>query len=263
MPRLLRLAACLLGLFVLIAGTAACGGGGGDDDEDPTPTSAATEEPSSTNPFDSFHYTVDLEFSVVADSEDGLITGTVEGDYVAPDSHAFSTSFSVAGLSGTEEAVIIDDQAWYRESGTEWRETTRDDPDIVSAIELTSADPGFLSADNLGEDLAGLDSEIEERNGVSTRRYHIPRDAVDTLIDIFGDEFLQDASGLRDFEMTVWLEEESGALIRAEFSASASPELFGEEDPFLGLDPNDAIVVSMVIDLTQINDSSISIEPPI
>jgi len=272
MPRLLRLVALLLGLLALLAGAAACADGGS------TATSrsaagTATEEPAdeptpldrAASPFESYHYTVDLEFSVEREGADegGVINGSVEGDFVAPDAHSFHTTFDIGGLSGTEEAVIIGDEAWYRGYGEEWRETTRDDPDVVSAIELTSADPGFLSAGDLAEDLAALDSESEERNGVSTRRYHIPREAVETLIDLFGDEFLQDTSGLQDFEMTVWLEEESGALVRAEFLATASPEIFGDEPSVFDLPPDATLVVSMVIDLSQINDASISIEPPI
>jgi hypothetical protein len=277
MPRLFRLAALLLGLFALVATVSACtGGGDGEDDAaDPTATATATEEPSSdetpsdgpvgASPFESYHYTVDLEFSVegAGADEGGVISGLVEGDYTAPDSHAFRTTFDIAGLSATEEAVIIGDRAWYRGIGEEWRETTRDDPDVVSAIELTSADPGFLTADQLGEDLAVLDSETEERNGVSTRRYHIPRDAVDALVALFGDEFLQDTSGLKDFEMTVWLEEESGALVRAEFSATATPDIFAGDPAVFDLPPDATLIISMVIDLTRINDGSISIEPPI
>jgi len=273
MPRPLRLVALLLALLAPVA--VACTGGGNGEDAAGDPTATATEEPSSdatpsdgpagTSPFESYHYTVDLEFSVedAGAGEGGVISGLVEGDYAAPDSHSFRTTFDIAGLSATEEAVIIGDRVWYRSSGDEWRETTRDDPDVVSAIELTSADPGFLTADELGQDLAVLDSETEERNGVSTRRYHIPRDAVDALIALFGDEFLQDTSGLKDFEMTVWLEEESGALVRAEFSASATPDIFAGDPAGFDLPPDATLIISMVIDLTRINDVSISIDPPI
>lgn len=271
MPRPLPLVAFLLAALALVALGSGCDDKKKTNDQRPTATSVAaaptaTEEPSDAptpsddpagvSPFESYHYTVDLEFSV--EGEVGAISGTVDGDFVAPDSHAFSTTFDIAGLSGTEEAVIIGDLAWYRESGEEWRETTRDDPDVVSAIDLTSADPSFLSAGNLGEDLSGLDGENEVRNGVSTIRYHVPRGAVDALTALLGDEFLQDASGLESFEMTVWLEEESGALVRAEFSATATSDIFG-----LAEDPDATVVISMVIDLTQVNDDSISIEPPI
>lgn len=277
MPRLFRLAALLLALFALIAVASACTGGGGgkDDAADPTPTATATEEPSSdetpsggpagASPFESYHYTVDLEFSIegAGADEGGVISGLVEGDFTAPDSHSFRTTFDIAGLSATEEAVIIGDRAWFRSSGDEWRATTRDDPDVVSAIDLTSADPGFLTASDLAASLAALDSEIEERNGVSTQRYHIPRDAVEALTALLGDEFLQDTSGLTDFEMTVWLEEESGALVRAEFSATATPDIFAGDPAGFDLPPDATLIISMVIDLTRINDGSISIEAPI
>lgn len=234
-----------------------------EEQEEATPTEEgeATEEPSGALPFDSFHYTVELEFAITVPGEEPTaLSGTVEGDFVAPDSHAFTNRFAFGGLSGTEAVVIIGDQAWTREGEGEWEETASSVLD-ESTTDLTSADPEFFADTSFAEDLAALDSERETINGVETRRYHIPREAVDALVELLGEEFLQDASGL-ELEMTVWLEEESDALVRAEISAIASPEIFGGELPF-DLPPEGEVSVSMVVNVTQINDPDITIEPPI
>lgn len=256
----------LLLMMALLTVGAACGGGKSKSGAKPTAT--ATEEAPSTSgesPFDSFHYTVGLGFSIEAapSGEGGVISGSVEGDFMAPDSHSFTSKFEFAGISSTEEAVIIGDDAWYRASGGEWRATTRNDPDVASAIGLTSADPTFLFSDELSRDLAALDSETEAINGVQTKRYHIPRETVAALASIFGEGFIKDASGLQEFEMTVWVEEETGALVKADLAATAGPEIFGTADAPFDLPPDATITVTISINLTQTNDPSITIEPPI
>ncbi|MEX0785574.1 MAG: hypothetical protein WD939_02960 [Dehalococcoidia bacterium] len=278
MPRFLRMIALLAGALLMVVLLAACGGDDGGDDGEPTETPAATEvvdgepddEPTDTpglaaeQPFDSYHYEVEVGFTVTEPGEESseLITVNVEGDYAGPDSHSFTNSFSFAGISATQDVVIIGDDAWFRESGGDWTATTALDPEVLDSIDLTSADPGFLQDSDLANDFASLDSEPEERNGVQTRRYFIPKEAVEALVDILGEDFLSDTGGLQEFEMTVWLEEESDALIRAELEAVASPELLGDE-PGFSVSPDAVLNLTMLIDVTQINDSGISIEPPI
>jgi hypothetical protein len=237
--------------------------GGGEGDED-TPEADGDKTPSAAElPFDSFHYTVELSFRIdqPAEGESTFISGLIEGDYAGPDSHAFESTFEFAGISGTEEVVIIGDDAWYREGAGQWRETTASDPDVQNAVELTSADPDFLQDPELAEGLEGIDSEEEEINSVTTRRYHISRDAVAALADLLGEEFVADAAGLEDFEMTVWLDEETDGLVRAEISATAGPEIFSD-DTGLDVEPGSTVIVEMLIDVTRINDEDIEIEPP-
>ena len=268
MQRSLRIFALLIGVLVLLL--AACTS---DSTSETPPTTAPppaaeptdTPEPPAGKPvaFESFHYTVDLEVTIgEGDDSEPFISGRVEGDFVAPGSHAFSNTFAFAGLSTTQEVVIIDDQAWIRGGSGDWRETTVFDPDVLDAIGLTSADPEFLQDQQFADDIAILDSEPETINGVETRRYHIPKDAVQALVDLLGDDFLEDAAGLEEFEMTVWLEEETDTLVRAELTASVAPELLGE-DSGLSLADSGPVTISMLIDVTQIDDPAIQVEPPI
>jgi len=282
MPRLPRLLALLLIAPLLTGLLVACGDDG--DEKEPTATAPAAEEtateappttpeatepePTDTSagliPFDSVHYVVDLEITIAqpGEAEETFISGQVEGDYVAPDSHAFTNTFEFGGLSGTEEIVIIGDDAWIREGQGDWTATSRLASEIADTIDLTSADPGFLSATDLAEGISALDSEAESINGVQTRRYHIPREAIETLSEILGEDFLADTAGLEDFEMTVWLDEETDGLVRAELTATASPDIFGDDAGF-NLAENATVTISMTIDVTQINDPDIEIEPPV
>lgn len=267
---LLRATALLVGILTVGWLLAACSGGGGTEPGSPVPTATepSSSEPTSVAsvppPFDSFHYTVDLELTISEPDEGGqsFIALQIEGDFTAPDSHSFVSTFQFAGLSGTEEVVIVGDDAWIREDGGEWTQTTLSSRDIQDAISLSSADPDFLQDQQFAEDLAALDSETETINGVETRRYHIPKDTIEAIADLLGEGFLEDAAGIEEFEMTVWLEEESAALIRAELTATASPELFGDDQGF-GLATDGTVDMSMIVNVTQINDSEIEIEPPI
>jgi hypothetical protein len=273
----------LISLLFSAATFAACGDGGDGDDGEPTATQAEptgsageatpteedggpTEEPVAAIPFDSFHYTVDLDFQV-NDPEGGTeqppIGGTVEGDFVAPDSHRVQTRFEFVGVSVVEEVVIIGEDAWYREGEAgDWTATSLSDERVQSAISLSSADPDFLPGPDFAEDIAALESEPEERNGVQTRRYHIPAEALRTLGDLLGEDFFGNLEGVQEFEMTVWLEEETGGLVRAELSAVTTADALGEDAPF-ALGEGFTASITLVIDLTEINSRSISIEPPV
>jgi len=278
MPRYLRAALIVAAIALLATGAVACTSSK-KKSQPQTPTPAATERetPSGTatpgatagpgtsdSPFDSFHYTVALDFQVNDPEQptSSLVNGQVEGDFVAPDAHSFTSTFDFFGLSFTEEAVIIGEDAWYRETGDDWRATTLSDPDVQNALSLTSADPGFLQDPEFESNLAGLNSEDDTINGIETRRYTITREQVEALAQLLGEDFLADAAGIQELEMTVWLEKESGSLVRADLSATAGPEVFGE-DSTLDLSADATVTIQMNINLTRINDEDISIEPPI
>ena len=280
MPRYLRAVLLIAAIALLATGAVACKSGKKKSEPAKTSTPAAASDaktpsgektprptaPSGTSasPFDSFHFTVDLDFQVddPAQQDGTLVKGRVEGDFVAPDSHAFTSTFEFFGLSFSEEAVIIGEDAWYRETGSEWRTTTRDDPDVQNALSLTSADPGFLQDPEFESNLSSLDSEDDVKNGVPTRRYTITREQVEALTQLLGESFLEDSAGIEDLEMTVWLEKESGALVRAELSATATAEALGGDSTF-NLSEGSTVSIEMTINVTQIDDEGISVEPPI
>ena len=243
MTRSLRLGA-IATLLVLLSLAAACGGG----DDQATATPAPLEATS----------TSERTSEAAGEAEFELRIG---GNFVAPDAHAFTYDATFAGASGTIEAVIIGDVAWIRVDAGEWEERTRDAPAVLVLVNLSSADPDFLVDQDFVANLQTLDGEPDSINGVATTRYFIPRETVSELAGLFGGSLLDDAGGLTDLEMTIWLEEETEGLVRAEFAAIGTAELLGEGT--LDVPPDAEVTISLTIDLTQINDPTISIEPPI
>lgn len=246
MTRTLRLTA-IASLLLLLSLAAACGGGGDGEDQ----ATATPEAPEATSTSEATPETA---------GEPELRIG-LEGDFVAPDAHSFTYDVAFAGASASVEAVIIGDVAWIRREGGEWEETTRDDPVVLGLVNLSSADPDFLVDQDFVANLQTLDGEPDSINGVETTRFFIPREVVSELAGLFGGSLLDDAGGLTELEMTLWLEEETKGLIRAEFAATGTAELLGEGT--LDVPPDAEINISLTIDLTRINDPTISIESPI
>ena len=242
MTRTLWLTA-IAALLVLLSLAAACGGG----DDQATATPAPSDAPIATSTSEAAGE-ADLEIRI-------------EGGFVAPDAHSFTYDTTFAGASGTIEAVIIGDVAWIRVDAGEWEERTRDAPAVLVLVNLSSADPDFLVDQDFVANLQTLDGEPDSINGVETTRYFIPSETVSELAGLFGGSLLDDAGGLTDLEMTIWLEEETEGLVRAEFAAIGTAELLGEGT--LDVPPDAEVTISLTIDLTQINDPTISIEPPI
>jgi len=287
----------LLALAALMAALgAACGSGGdkkgdGDkatatrsagstDDETPerdaSPTKRATSktstpvkkttaplktrapDPAASIDLDSFHYQVEIAFSVVGETES--IGGTIEGDFVAPDSHSYSQQFSFAGISGSEDAVIIGDEAWQREGESDWEEA---DPDTLNT-DLTSADPDFIAADTeFIEDIDVLDSEESDVDGRAARKYSFSKNDIDALAELLGDDFIDatDLEDIEDFSMVIWIDEDKDVILRADLKATARATALG--DTGLGIDPDQVVQVKLTLLLTNVNDDSIEIEPPI
>lgn len=291
MSRWLIIVIAAVSLSVTGIAVAACSGGGDKDEEGDRPTATAqsstggdeetpddageatptrasgqrtatpraartsTSAGPALHSFDSFHYSVEIAFTV--DDEDGGIGVSIEGDYVSPDSHSYVQSFSFGGLSGSESAIIIGDDAWAREGEADWEESS---PSFLNT-DLTSADPDFFSDPEFIEDIEVLDSDDDEVDGREARRYEFSLDDIDTIVEILGDEFLEDMEGVEDLSMTVWVDKEETALLRAELTATASAEALG--DTGLDLDPGQLVTVEMHILVTQVNDGSIEIEAPI
>lgn len=230
----------------------------GDDDDDVTPRAQSTRSSApgpALHAFDSFHYTVEIAFTV--EGEDGGIGVNIEGDYVSPDSHSYQQSFSFGGISGSESAVIIGDDAWSREGDADWEES---DPSFLNT-DLTSADPEFFTDPEFIDDIAVLDSEDDEVDGREARRYEFSLDDLDTIVELLGEDFLEDMEGVEDLSMIVWVDKEESALLGAELTATTTAATLG--DSGLDLDPDQLVTVQMTINVTQVNDDSIEIEAPI
>jgi hypothetical protein len=277
--RMVLLGAVATGAFLLLA---ACGGGeeeGEEKEASPavpaatetpseatatvTPTEEAREATATVTPaetqtaageifygLDSFHYRLEMQAALSGEEEPLGFGITSEGDYVAPDRHAWSITTDIGSLSLEEEAIVIGESAWYR-SGGDWRETTVDDPDIQDAVDFSTMDPDFFP--DL-EDFEGLRGE----DGLKVRHYQVSEEAVDFLKSFMD---VEDLEGIEQFSMEFWVASDGGWPVRMIFQGRATAEAMELEG--LGSPEGSLVDFSLRFDVTQVNDPSVTIEPPI
>ena len=223
----------------------------------PTPEKSTGSNGDAAIDLDSFHYQVEISFSVAG--EDGTIGGSIEGDYVAPDSHSYTQTFSLGGISGSEEAIIIGDDAWQREGSGDWSIVDRFDLDT----DLTSADDEFIADAQFIDDIAALDSEKSDVDGRPARKYSFTKDDIEAITDILGEDFLSadDLADIEDFSFVIWVDEDRDVILRAELEATALASVLG--DTGLDVDPSQTVIISLSLHLSDVNDKSIEIKPPI
>lgn len=284
--------ATILLLAATLAFGAACDSGGGDDDDgatatstsvrdatpgagvDGTPASVATNArptstPGTTLGLQSFRYTVNLEFNVDVPGDapdDTAISGVIDGEYVAPDSHAFRQQFEVGGISVSDATIVIGDDAWVRDGNTgPWDELPRSDPGVQDSLDLTSADPDFLGLDEeFLEGISAFESQPAEIGGRSARAYELTQDDIETITGLFGDDFLGGSGieDIRNLEFRVWLDDLTGSLLRVEMVATLPPDALGADAGF-DIPPDALIRFRLEVELSDIDGASISIEAPI
>ena len=218
------------------------------------PGETETAAPEMFYGLESFHYSLQMEVSLKEAEEPFAFTIASEGDYVAPDRHAWSVSTDIGTLTMEEEIVVIGDSAWYR-SGGDWRETTVDDPDVQDAVDFSTMDPEFFP--DL-EELKGLSSEEETLDGLEVRHYQVSEEAVGFLKSFMDTE---DLEGIEQFSMEFWLASDGGWPVRIIFEGSATPEAMEMEA--LGAPEGSLVDFSASFDMTQVNDPAVTIEPPI
>ena len=244
-------AALFLGLGVWLA--AACGGGDEEEEEEtPAATSVAeegVEEGELTAPAAAFaelaSYRYKMRLNIAgAEAEGGAFAFDVEGAFVAPD----RTQVKVKGKLGTldlqEETITIGGRTWVRgDGGWEEGEATFGSGDFSPASFLEDFD---------ADELRVLKPTKETVNGVRSLRYKIGRADIEELAKLgalFGGE-----GGVEDlpktFDIDLWLAEEGRWPVRLVMSATGEAE--GGEFNF-----------EFSMDVTDVNDESIEIEPPV
>ncbi len=274
-------------------GFAACGDDDDDDDGgDPSATVAASEtaqprettEPDATRApretstarsgdgvpspldLDSYRYEVNIEIGDPATPDETLIKGSVSGDFEGPDRHYILNEFEVAGFPGRNETILIGDQVWYRDEGEDWAETTLTDSDVESAIQLSSADPeGFFAPDDqFLDDISQLRGESENHGGIDTTRYTITNEDFELLTRLLGEEFLSpdEMEGIESLEMTVWVAEDGDYVVGTEITIVGDATALGEDVP-APTGGGSKIRIRIAYEITDIDDSSIKVEPPI
>ncbi len=268
--------AYLLGALVLALGmllAAACGGGEeGEEEAGPSPERATEvveeeaeeekptreaeeeEEPELAEPSAAFADLKSYRYLMRFDIE-GTSTGqeafegtfafdlNVEGAFVAPDREQVKVTGSMFGLELEEETIRIGDRTWVHTDGG-W---------VEGEAEFTTEDfspASFAEAFN-AEDLRILKPSKETINGIRSLRYKISKANIEKIAGFAG--LFGEGAGLEDlpenFDIDLWLAEDGGWPVRLVMSASGD---------FDGVEGS----LDLSMDVTDVNDESIEIEPP-
>lgn len=250
----LVLAATLLGGLVL----AACNGGDDEEAEAPPPAAERAEEPSEAveapppAPTDAFAelesyrfaLTISFEGADLADEDLGGISFDLEGAFVAPDRSQVSIQGNLGGLALEEETITIGDRSWVRSGGV-WEEGE-------ASFETTDLTPSEFFAGFDAEELRIIQPTEETVNGIDSFRYSVDQadiEQLQALSAVFGDgDNLEDMP--EDFSFDLWLAKDGGWPVRVVMTASGDAE--GSE-----------VAVELSMDITDVNDDDIEIEPPV
>jgi len=250
-------------LVLLFAGLlAACGGDGDEKEaaEQQAPaaaeatTGATPEEDGATDetaaPAEAFadleSYRIEMRFTLEGGSGGAseALAMDLEGAFVAPDRSQATVSARLGELELEEETITIGDQTWVK-TGDVWVEGE-------AQFDISDLSPASLLEDLQPDQLRVLKPTKEAVNGVDSLRYSIDRtdiESLGSLSTLFGDgEGLEDLP--EDFDIDLWLAEDGGWPVRLTMVAQGV------------IDGGDEISLDFSLDITDVNDAGIEIEPP-
>lgn len=289
MNRPLYALAALAASFALVA--AACGGDDGGDGDGPrdagsTATAAATSEPTSeateaaSTPsgeatsaatsapggeqpgsleevYDSYHYSSSLVMTIEGLGE--LLNTTSEGDFVAPDRRRMLTNTGAMGFGTTFETITIGDDVWARQGTGPWMQytTTNLPPEVAASTGPVATE---LDAESRAQ-IEELDGQPETVNGVETTRYELNDEFFAAMSTALGEGADFNPADFEEFTGTVWIDNETHQAIKMEMRIVALPSAFGGFEG-LPVPPDATVTMTFTHDLSQLNDSSVSIEAP-
>jgi hypothetical protein len=256
----------LAALLVILAASLLVACGGGDKEEetasDKAPQAAATAAASpaatpeeeaaevTSGPAEAFAEleSYRMKMSLIMEGTTAEAPGTlaldIEGAFVAPDRSQTHVTAHLDDLKLEEESITVGEQTWVK-TGDNWVEG---EPEF----KLGDFSPGSLVEELGPEQLRLLKPSNETVNGVDTLRYDIDRADVETLRSLGAllgqDEGLESLP--EDFNLSLWLAEDGGWPVRITVSAQGV------------VDGSDELSIDLSMDVTDVNDPDIEIEPP-
>lgn len=251
--------AIVLGLLVMAAVTmSACLRS--DDSSGATASTAVPTVPAAIE-LDSFHYVASL---TLRESTPGgkQITVSTEGDYQAPDRHAFTFLTGLGETSVRTSAVVIGSEVWLRQGDAAWRKTALNDPQVGSLIgsAFSTIRPQFLGGAEFAqvrENVRRLPSNEEFVNDVQTVHYRVEASANDLIA-----AFIEGGTGLvenvRGLRWELWLAQDGEWPVRiiAAGTVTSDLQLLAE----LGLAT--PTKWELRVDITRPNDRTLTVEAP-
>ena len=242
------LAVGALSLSILLS---ACGGG----EEQATKEAAATPTPggqaipiASLAELKSFRYSITMHIEIPG-LEDELFPGfaallsdvEIRGASVAPDKSEMQMTLGESGQ--VMGAVVIGERTWFS-SGEEWTET----PNRASDVSLLS--PEKVSGSVIDEEVfAGAEPTKEKMNGVDALHYTANQSGLGSLRELLGVAEPENDVPV-ETRMELWLTEDGGYPVRLMIDARGK-DAEGEE-----------VSVQLEMNVTDLNDPGIEIEPP-
>jgi len=241
----------------------ACAGNAAADPT-PEPTPGPSERFQSTHSLTSYRWSAALvahsELLQTGDApaglglDDAVFTALIEGERVNPDRERTHSVFEFGVISIEREEIVIDGRLWTRQQRGAWRERG----DLVAPEDLLGQDvsvsPHVLLGGGDAELLAQLTRDFEARphtfetiNGRETRHWVIDDDYVRTILGDF-DDLMPAFIAPEQITVEVWNDIETAVAIRVIIRAAT------ETNP-------EALLLQM--DLWDLNDPSISVEPPV
>jgi hypothetical protein len=247
----------LVGAIVL----SACGGGGKEEEaaKEGAPEAAATaiatpEEGVATvtsGPAEAFaklkSYRMNMRFVLegTATETPGALALDLEGAFVAPDRSQTHVNARVGELQLEEESISVSGQTWVK-TGDNWVEGE-------PKFQLSDLSPGSLLAELGPEQLRLLKPSKETVNGVDSLHYSLDRADVETMRSL-GALLGQDGSSENlpeEFSVGLWLAEDGGWPVRVTMTARGA------------MDGGNEMSLDFSVDITDVNDPGIKIEPPL
>jgi hypothetical protein len=255
----LRAAAFTGGLLLLLLG--ACRGG----DTGPAlklPTPLPTGQESSLLSLDRFHYLASM--TLVGAGEDGApveIAVSTEGDFQAPDRHAFTYSTRLQGVTLAESAVVIGDKIWIRRGDEPWQEAGVADERAqrLFSSAFSPIRPNFLGGPewrNVRETVRRLPATPEFVNDVRAVHYSVGPQGGEYFRSFLAQEDI--FQQVQDPHWELWLAEDGDWPVRLVASGTVTSELQILRD--LGLGP--PATWELRIDISRPNDPKLVVTAP-
>jgi len=163
----------------------------------------------------------------------------LEGAYVAPDRTKVVLTFEDEEL----EWRSIGDRSWIRFED-DWEEDESSSQDDILTPQVVCED----IVDDLSTSLDGLTATEETINGVETYHYSIERDDITQLPDLLGGAETSDIP--EDMQFDIWLAQDGLWLMKIDVEATDTSE------------DGQPVALSLAMELRDVNDSNVTIEPP-
>ncbi len=226
----------------------------------PTPIPTATPEPTPLPGTENAPPTVldSFRFSstITADFGGNGFELSAEGAFEGRDRLSCTLNISIAGLEIVQRIIIVGEDGWLHE-GRGFQTFASTDPEIVDDLDTCPGSPLFWEDFDFS-DLGAVRGEPETKNGVASR--HISLDDLLGAAPAFGFS-PEELAAVTVHAADVWVARDGGWPLSLHMDFEAPPDFFGGDFPFQ-LRPGRTVRATLTVNITDVNDPSISVEPP-